>query len=395
MRRRDISKTLFATAIGSAAVGRTAEAQTCSPPCYPQTAAEGAAHVTPVNCTYPPGTASRYGMIGDATPGVSGTGTDNTAAFNNLLAVCSQGTGGFIPAGYYRFASKPNVIGNTCTLRGEAKGWVTLIRDYNETTPTNGFIEANGGALELFDIYLCAQAGTSGGAGIHLYAQSGGASPDYSRLDGIVVSGYSGTGTWNYAIYADGSARTSPPGLRDLFINGSKFFAATSEIAIFATCNAANINAGFFPAGGTATSVRVSGVSGNLSNNVIIRAEFLETLNLDYCSYVTVITSTGLQNINNTTNVSESQVVAPYVFAAQNFWSNSQVIARNAPQTIDGLILTSPAPTALTSGQVSIGNGTLATVGSAGSAAALPSAPAGYLVINIAGVNYEIPYYLS
>ena len=54
--------------------------------------------------------------------------------------------------------------------------------------------------------------------------------------------------------------------------------------------------------------------------------------------------------------------------------------------------LTSPAPT-VASGQVALGTGTATTVGSAGSASALPSAPVGYLVINIGGTNYKIPYY--
>jgi hypothetical protein len=53
---------------------------------------------------------------------------------------------------------------------------------------------------------------------------------------------------------------------------------------------------------------------------------------------------------------------------------------------------TGPAPTAA-AGQVSFGNGTQTTVGAAGSASALPSAPTGYLIINVAGTERVIPFY--
>ena len=79
MRRRDISKALFATAAGSTVVAQRAEAQSCTAPCYVQTAGEIAAGVTPVNYAYPPGWISRYG-----TNSVPGT-TDMSAAIMNAV----------------------------------------------------------------------------------------------------------------------------------------------------------------------------------------------------------------------------------------------------------------------------------------------------------------------
>ena len=83
MHRRDISKALFATAAGSTAVARRAEAQSCTAPCYAQTAAEISAGVTPTNYAYVPFNAWRYGA--DPT-GVA----DSTAALTNWIKVINQ-----------------------------------------------------------------------------------------------------------------------------------------------------------------------------------------------------------------------------------------------------------------------------------------------------------------
>ena len=79
MRRRDISKALFATAAGSAVVSRRVDAQTCTAPCFAQTGAERNAGVTPTNYSYLPGVVDRY-----ATPGT----TDMTAA---IMTAANQG----------------------------------------------------------------------------------------------------------------------------------------------------------------------------------------------------------------------------------------------------------------------------------------------------------------
>lgn len=90
MRRRDISKALFATAAGSTVVAQRAQAQTCMAPCYAQTAAEIGAGVTPVNYAYVPGDVRRYGAVGD------GVTPDNAAvALAINLALYSKLTLGF------------------------------------------------------------------------------------------------------------------------------------------------------------------------------------------------------------------------------------------------------------------------------------------------------------
>ena len=90
MRRRDFSQALFATAAGSGAVAQRAEAQTCTAPCYAQTAAETAAGVTPTNYAIPADVSGyvdpqRYGFTSSDL-----TGSTNTTAFNNACLVATR-----------------------------------------------------------------------------------------------------------------------------------------------------------------------------------------------------------------------------------------------------------------------------------------------------------------
>jgi hypothetical protein len=58
-----------------------------------------------------------------------------------------------------------------------------------------------------------------------------------------------------------------------------------------------------------------------------------------------------------------------------------------------GLVINNiAAPTAAAS-QVAFGSTTASTVGAAGGASALPATPSGYLIINVAGTNFKLPYY--
>lgn len=67
----------------------------------------------------------------------------------------------------------------------------------------------------------------------------------------------------------------------------------------------------------------------------------------------------------------------------------------NAVAITGGTVIVSAAAPTASAGQVGLGSGTATTVGAAGVASALPTAPTGYLVVNIGGTNYKIPYYNS
>lgn len=90
MLRRDLASALI---VSSAAVmlSDKSQAQTCSAPCYAQTAAETAAGVTPTNYTYPELNVMRYGAA------TTNTGALNATAFGQCIAVLSHHTEGEMP----------------------------------------------------------------------------------------------------------------------------------------------------------------------------------------------------------------------------------------------------------------------------------------------------------
>jgi hypothetical protein len=100
MRRRDISAALLASATGGVLLPKAATAQTCTAPCYAQTAAETAAGVTPVNYNYPPLWADRYGT-NSATLNSNGTVTwaDMTGAIQSAIDVAAIQGGSFYASG--------------------------------------------------------------------------------------------------------------------------------------------------------------------------------------------------------------------------------------------------------------------------------------------------------
>ena len=89
MQRRDLSKALLTSATGVAFLPKTSEAQTCTPVCYPITAAETSIGVTPTNYAYPASPwvdPRRYGAKGDGV-------TSDTAAMQTALNVAKAGNG--------------------------------------------------------------------------------------------------------------------------------------------------------------------------------------------------------------------------------------------------------------------------------------------------------------
>lgn len=85
MRRRDITTALVSSAAASAVLSRSAQAQSCTAPCYIQTPAESAIGVLPIDTQYVPGHVYRYGK--NTTPGT----IDMTQAINTAANVCRKG----------------------------------------------------------------------------------------------------------------------------------------------------------------------------------------------------------------------------------------------------------------------------------------------------------------
>lgn len=129
MRRRDISKALFATAAGSTVAAAPVEAQTCTAPCYAQTTAESAAGVTPVNYAYPFLDVRRYGAVGNGT-------TDDTAAFNAAIKACYNTDGAIVVA-----ATAASYILTSGLTLGNANN---AARIYGSGQPTLSFVGLSG-----------------------------------------------------------------------------------------------------------------------------------------------------------------------------------------------------------------------------------------------------------
>jgi hypothetical protein len=120
MRRRDISKALFATVTGSAVVARQADAQTCTAPCYTRTAAEIAAGVTPTNYAYAPGPlidVRRYGWSSTNTAAQNATAL-NTAISISQTTVTSGNYGATIQLPPGAYALNPVVVPAYTIIRG-------------------------------------------------------------------------------------------------------------------------------------------------------------------------------------------------------------------------------------------------------------------------------------
>jgi hypothetical protein len=60
-----------------------------------------------------------------------------------------------------------------------------------------------------------------------------------------------------------------------------------------------------------------------------------------------------------------------------------------------GLVINNIAAPTAAANQVAFGSTTASTVGAAGGASALPATPTGYIIVNIAGTNFKIPYYAN
>lgn len=116
MQRRDLSRALVASVAGAAILPRPASAQTCSSPCYTQTAAELALNITPTNLAYPPGYVDRYGT--NTSPGV----TDMSTAFSIAFQVAGKS---------YAIGSPSTTFPGSCSVRWGATGIYFLSHPVN------------------------------------------------------------------------------------------------------------------------------------------------------------------------------------------------------------------------------------------------------------------------
>lgn len=151
MKRRDLSLGLLASASGAALLATRANAQTCTPPCYPRTQAEIDAGITPTNTSVEPYDARRYGATGDGS-------TDDGAALQRWLTA-SAGRTAYLPAGIYKISTQLNAPTRTL-IRGDGRDVSLLRYDGTSAIASGAMLKfANATAFQVFDIgFRCANA---------------------------------------------------------------------------------------------------------------------------------------------------------------------------------------------------------------------------------------------
>ncbi|MFC4310463.1 right-handed parallel beta-helix repeat-containing protein [Steroidobacter flavus] len=154
MDRRNLSKVLLGSVAGSTLLSQRAQAQTCTPPCFPLTSQESSTEITPVDYSYPPADLRRFGGVGNGT-------TACAAALQNASTVSAAGGGNvIIEGGSYRIESN-TVIAAGVTLEFRQGGLLTV--DSGVQLSINGSVVAPPGA-KIFAGSGVVKLGTAKGA---------------------------------------------------------------------------------------------------------------------------------------------------------------------------------------------------------------------------------------
>jgi hypothetical protein len=164
----------------------------------------------------------------------------------------------------------------------------------------------------------------------------------------------------------------------------------------------------FWAKAGTATRVSVSFYSVTQSKSMMFRTFLIDSTWRRYKFRVGGLTTTDTFRFYYYPEYSGTNTGTISVFGAQvsDYDSDYYPAAGSAVSTTaygtrgergaqyPHILLSAAAQTAA-SGQVSLGATTASTVGAAGGASALPATPSGYLIVNIAGTQFKIPYYAN
>lgn len=168
MDRRRVSKLLLASAAGASLAPRQANAQSCTLPCYPQTAAELAASVTPANLSFPPGDLRRYGT--NTTPGT----TDMTSALSDAIKATDGGELALPAETILTGSQSLGSLSKGIKIRGAGMG-LTVLR----LKQTAGSTQVFGGIGEAVNDITIEDVTIDGNASVH---GVGGSAPNNSVL---------------------------------------------------------------------------------------------------------------------------------------------------------------------------------------------------------------------
>lgn len=237
-------------------------------------------------------------------------GSDTTAAFNLAVAATVGSVTTIIKfgRGVYRFTTKPNDITTPVKIVGDGMNTTYLIRDYNGGSATVGLFNFRAGgstdptSISVENCSLLSESGRSGGCLVSIVQPSTGDGTDWSRFSAVRFS-TNGTSTHDYGLYIDGSARTSPLGLRSTWVQDCIFFGGLLGSAyVKSVVNFNWSNSPTYSAGGASGKIVLTGTSGVNSYNVNIQGPAIYGMDLDYCQHVTINTPEMNGAVTNTAN---------------------------------------------------------------------------------------------
>jgi hypothetical protein len=273
--------------------------------------------------------------------------TSNTAALNAVIAAAALSPTTmkvFVPRGVYYFNTQPNNITAPIMLVGEGRNTTYFVRNYSGASNDVGLLNfrATGQSSAVEDLLICSGNSTTGGCLISVVQPSSGDGGDWCRFNNLrLTSSVAVGGAGNshaFALYFDGSARTSPLGLRSTWVQDCIIFGGTSGAAyIKSVVNFNWMNTPTYSGGGTSGMVVLTGTSAVNSYNVTIQGPAIYSMDLDYCQHVVIDTAEMNGWVTNTTNV--SNVFARYnqtSGSTQNSWINSNWIS---PATVQNPLL--------------------------------------------------------
>jgi len=208
----------------------------------------------------------------------------------------------FVPKGNYTFKTQMDPVTKVKHIQGVSLSHTVFIREH-----VGDFLRINSGfghVLRDFGIVTASPAG-AGGMAINFKALATMDSPDYSSLENILVTAWSGS-SWSIGIALDGVDRvdSSPSGIRDMNLSNCFIFGCNTFTLYCNTLHGANLNLQVFPAGGLTNKIQFNAWGHNPCSGIILTAPVLTDVDIwNVRDSVFTAPAYGVISQINTTNV--------------------------------------------------------------------------------------------
>lgn len=329
-----------------------------------------------------------YGGVGDGV-------TDNTAAFNAVLAAGVQtlllGTGKV-----YRFSSAVNTITYGLKIVGASKS--TTVLDFYQTSGNClRYTGESGGGGMIEKLTIRNMGGATLTSAIYLQAQAGGGSPDYCSLHDVNITGATDSDLFSYGLLIDGNARTTGiVGIRNITVTNVSIFNTTAAswevrygkditlhgLSCFAT-GTGGVNLGQIDGAGASTASATVRLNANMGDLYIDYASAVDVDGVYQGIYASANTSSfNIKGIATSVTIDASATngrVAVQQGATISNSSSSTIVA-----TVGG-------PSSSVDGEIALYNSTTGRLLKRASTTGLLKATSGVLAAAVAGTDYYQP----